>query len=68
VPGWDKMAAGGVTMTLRDALLQEFDLEMPFTRRSIERVPMDKFAWKPHEKSMTLGWLATFSRWCRHGA
>jgi len=47
-------------MTLRDALLQEFDLEMPFTRRSIERVPMDKFAWKPHEKSMTLGWLATF--------
>jgi uncharacterized damage-inducible protein DinB len=47
-------------MTLQDALLQEFDLELPYTRRSLERVPMDKFGWKPHEKSMTLGWLATF--------
>ena len=47
-------------MTLRDALLQEFDLERPYTRRSLERVPIDKFPWKPHEKSMTLGWLATF--------
>lgn len=47
-------------MTLRDALLREFDLELPFTRRSLERVPFDKFDWKPHEKSMTLGWLSTF--------
>jgi len=47
-------------MTLRDALIREFDLELPFTRRSLERVPIDKFGWKPHEKSMTLGWLATF--------
>ena len=47
-------------MTLRDALLQEYDLERPFTRRSLERVPVEKFDWKPHDKSMTLGWLATF--------
>jgi uncharacterized damage-inducible protein DinB len=47
-------------MTIREALLEEFDLELPFTRRSLERVPFDKFDWKPHEKSMTLGWLATF--------
>jgi uncharacterized damage-inducible protein DinB len=47
-------------MTLRDALLKEFDLESPFTRRSLERVPVEKFGWKPHEKSMTLGRLATF--------
>jgi uncharacterized damage-inducible protein DinB len=47
-------------LTIRDALLQEFDIELPFTRRSLERVPVDKFDWKPHEKSMTLGWLATF--------
>jgi len=46
-------------MTIRDALLTEFDLELPYTRRSLERVPVDKFGWKPHEKSMTLGWLAT---------
>ncbi len=51
-------------MTLRDALLREFDLELPFTRRSLERVPIDKFAWKPHDKSMTLGWLATFLALC----
>ncbi len=47
-------------MTLRDALLKQFDVESPFTRRTLERVPLDKSAWKPHEKSMTLGWLATF--------
>ena len=47
-------------MTLKDALLKEFDLELPYTRRSLERVPLEKFDWKPHEKSMTLGWLATF--------
>lgn len=47
-------------LTIRDALLREFDVELPFTRRSLERVPVDKFDWKPHEKSMTLGWLATF--------
>ncbi len=47
-------------MTLQDALLQEFDLEFPYTRKCLERVPLEKFDWKPHEKSMTLGWLATF--------
>ena len=47
-------------MTLRDALLKEFDLELPFTRRSLERVPVEQFGWKPHEKSTTLGRLATF--------
>lgn len=47
-------------MTMRDALLQEFDLERPMTRRCLERVPEDRNDWKPHEKSMTLGWLSTF--------
>jgi len=51
---------GTSSMSIRDALVQEFDLELPYTRRSLERVPVDKFDWKPHEKSMTLGWLATF--------
>jgi uncharacterized damage-inducible protein DinB len=41
-------------------LLQELDLEADFTRRHLERVPMDRLDFKPHEKSMTLGWLATF--------
>jgi hypothetical protein len=47
-------------MQLRDALLEEFDLEMEYVRRHLERVPEDKDDWKPADKSMPLGWLATF--------
>jgi uncharacterized damage-inducible protein DinB len=39
-------------------LLSEFDEEMANTRRVLERLPEDKFAWRPHEKSFTLGKLA----------
>ncbi|HWF11476.1 MAG TPA: DinB family protein [Bryobacteraceae bacterium] len=45
-------------MGLRAALAAEFDEEMSATGRMLERVPDDKFGWKPHEKSMTLGRLA----------
>lgn len=45
-------------MSMSEALLPEFDAEMANTRKMLERVPDDKFAWKPHEKSMTLGRLA----------
>jgi uncharacterized damage-inducible protein DinB len=44
---------------IRDSLLPEFDHEMATTRRVLERVPDAQFAWKPHEKSMALGALAT---------
>jgi len=40
------------------ALLAEFEQEAATTRRVLERVPTDKLAWKPHEKSMSLGKLA----------
>lgn len=46
-------------MALKDTLLAEFDHEMGTTRRLIERVPDAQLGWKPHEKSMTLGGLAT---------
>jgi uncharacterized damage-inducible protein DinB len=46
-------------MPLKDILLPEFDMEMDNTRRTLERVPDDKFDWKPHEKSGTLGWMAS---------
>ena len=46
-------------MAIVEALLPEFDHEMTVTRRVIERVADDQFGWKPHEKSMTLGRLAT---------
>jgi uncharacterized damage-inducible protein DinB len=45
-------------MTIAETLLPEFDREMGSTRRLLERVPDGQFAWKPHEKSMTLGRLA----------
>jgi len=46
-------------MALKDSLLPEFDHEMGSTRRILERVPEADFAWKPHEKSFSLGQLAT---------
>lgn len=45
-------------MALSEALLPEFDNEMANTRKTLERVPEDKFGWKPHEKSGSMGWLA----------
>lgn len=45
-------------MTISEMLLPEFELEMAKTRTALERVPMDKMAWKPHEKSMALGRVA----------
>jgi uncharacterized damage-inducible protein DinB len=46
-------------MLLKDGLLVEFDHEIGTTRKLLERLPDDKFAWKPHDKSMSLGGLAT---------
>jgi uncharacterized damage-inducible protein DinB len=45
-------------MTIAETLIPEFDEEMATTRRVLERVPADKGAWKPHEKSFPLGHLA----------
>jgi uncharacterized damage-inducible protein DinB len=39
-------------------MLPEFDEEMKNTRKVLERVPDEKWGWKPHEKSGTMGWLA----------
>jgi len=46
-------------MTIKDALLPEFDQEMAKTRATLERVPEDKFTWKPHPKSSSMISLAT---------
>ena len=47
-------------MTLSELLRPELDLEAAYTRKHLERVPMDNLDFTPHEKSMPLGWLATF--------
>jgi uncharacterized damage-inducible protein DinB len=46
-------------MTIPELLLLEFDEEMASTRRFLVRWPAASLTWKPHEKSMTLGRLAS---------
>ena len=37
--------------------LKELQAETTATRKCLERIPMDLFGWKPHEKSMQMGYL-----------
>jgi len=46
-------------MPLAQMLLPEFDQEIKNTRKLLECVPDGKFDYKPHEKSMSLGRLAS---------
>ncbi len=45
-------------MNIKDLALADFDHEMATTRRFLERVPDGQMAWRPHDKSMTLGRLS----------
>lgn len=46
-------------MKFSEMIMPEFEQEMANTRKTLERVPDEKFEWKPHEKSSSLGGLAT---------
>lgn len=46
-------------MKITELLLEELDREAVGIRKALERVPEGKNDWKPHEKSMPLGSLAT---------
>jgi len=46
-------------MKLTDLFLGELEREAASSRRVLERVPEGRNDWKPHEKSMPLGYLAT---------
>ena len=46
-------------MAIKDAFMAELKHESALTKKILERVPLDKKEWKPHERSMTLGRLAT---------
>jgi uncharacterized damage-inducible protein DinB len=53
----------------RDTLLADFDHELAVTRRLIERIPRVSLDWKPHDKSFSIGELAThLSKLPRWGA
>ena len=46
-------------MNFSEPILTELSYESATARRLLERLPQQHFGWKPHEKSMTLGRLAT---------
>jgi uncharacterized damage-inducible protein DinB len=43
---------------MTEVFLEELETEMAATRRTLERVPEGKNDWKPHPKSMPLGYLS----------
>lgn len=45
-------------MDLREFFLAQLEREAVATRKVIERVPEGRNDWKPHEKSMAMGYLA----------
>ena len=53
-----------------DEYLKELEAEATATRKCLERIPEHLFSWKPHEKSMTLGYLsllvAEIPKWIAH--
>jgi uncharacterized damage-inducible protein DinB len=46
-------------MPIKDAFIAELKHESALTKKMLERVPIDKKDWSPHDRSMTLGRLAT---------
>ena len=47
-----------MTASVAKMLLAEFETQAQVTRRFLDRLPEDKLAWKPHEKSTSAGQLA----------
>ena len=45
-------------MSIAQAILKEFEGQVPVTRKFLERLPENHLTWKPHEKSMSAGQLA----------
>jgi|ERR1700730_970724 len=50
--------------------LKELEAEATATRKCLERIPEKLFDWKPHQKSMTMGYLALLvaeiPKWIKH--
>jgi uncharacterized damage-inducible protein DinB len=49
---------GGVAMKMTDLFAAQMEREAAINRRVLERVPEGKGDWKPHDKSMSLGYLS----------
>ncbi len=46
-------------MSINATLIADFKAEAALTRKVLEAVPEDRYDWKPHDKSMSLGQLAS---------
>ena len=53
-----KKKSKGAERKMNEPLVAELDHEIQGTRKMLERVPADKFDFKPHAKSGSLIWLA----------
>ena len=51
--------AAASSNNVASALIAEMEHEAAVTRTCLERIPAEKFDWKPQEKSMTFGRLAS---------
>jgi len=60
VPANENLLAGAwrTTMKMTELFLAELEREAVGTRHTLERVPEGHNDWKPHERSMALGYLA----------
>ena len=52
-------ASAAGAYTIGSTFIAELEQEAKVTREVLSRIPADKFDWKPHEKSMTFGRLAS---------
>jgi uncharacterized damage-inducible protein DinB len=48
-----------MSLKMTDLFIEELKHEAAGTRKTLERVPEGRNDWKPHEKSMPLGYLAS---------
>lgn len=59
-----------MNITFGTEFLQELEAEAGATRKCIERVPESLYEWRPHEKSMNMGYLthlvAEIPNWITH--
>src|ERR1700744_5459485 len=47
------------TTLVKEDLFTDLERELTVTRKVLERLPQEHYKWKAHEKSMSLGQLAT---------
>ena len=51
-------SSAAATNNISSSLIGEMEHEAATARKCLERIPAEKFSWKPHEKSMTFGALS----------